>query len=112
MVIYFLDDYSVYLYFFLSAIIYPWMAIGLPPRCPQVVWCHWVERSHFLSRRLRIGWQRVISQGKIPWNTPPWLGAEPGPQGGQIVSYCTELSWLALYIFRGIFFIVHQGWKY
>ena len=27
---------------FLSAIIYPWLDIGLPPRCPQVVWCHWL----------------------------------------------------------------------
>jgi len=36
----------------------------------------------------------VISQGKIPWNTPPWLGIEPGPRGGQTVSYPTELSWL------------------
>jgi len=48
--------------------------------------------------------------GKIPWNTPPWSGIEPGPQegqtksypiglprprplGGQTVSYPTELSW-------------------
>ena len=35
----------------------------------------------------------VINQGKIPWNTPPWLRIEPGPQGGQTVSYSTELSW-------------------
>jgi len=37
----------------------------------------------------------VISQGKIPWNTPPWLGIEPGPRGGQTVSYPTELSDIA-----------------
>jgi len=49
--------------------------------------------SHFLPRWLRIGWQSVISQGKIPWNTQPWLGIEPGPQGGKPVSYPTELSW-------------------
>jgi len=36
--------------------------------------------SHFL------GWQSVISQAKIPWNTPPWLGIEPGPWGGQTVN--------------------------
>jgi len=30
--------------------------------------------------------------GKILRNTPPWLGIEPGPQGGQTVSYSTELS--------------------
>jgi len=50
--------------------------------------------SHFLSRWLRTGWQSVISQRKIPWNTPPWLEIEPGPQRGQTVSYFTELSWL------------------
>jgi len=43
---------------------------------------------------LRTGWQSAISQGKISWNTPPWLGTEPGPRGGQTVSYSTELSWL------------------
>jgi len=35
----------------------------------------------------------VISQGKIPWNTPPWSRIEPGPWGGQTVSYPSELSW-------------------
>jgi len=50
--------------------------------------------GHFLPHWLRTGWQSVISQGKIPWNTPPWLGIEPGPQVGQTVSYSTELSWL------------------
>jgi len=52
--------------------------------------------SHFLPRWLRTGWQSAISQGKIPWNTPPWLGIEPGPRGGQTVSYPTELSWLTV----------------
>ena len=60
--------------------------------------CGFVEGrlSHFLPRWLRTGWQSVISQGKIPWNTPPCLGIEPGPQGGQTVSYSTELSWLTI----------------
>jgi len=49
--------------------------------------------SHFLPRWLRTGWQSVICQGNIPWNTPPWLGIESGPQGGQTVNYPTELSW-------------------
>ena len=34
--------------------------------------------SHFLPRWLRTGWQSAISQGKIPWNTPPWLGIFQG----------------------------------
>ena len=53
--------------------------------------------SHFLPHWLRTGWQSMTSQGIIPWNTPPWLGIEPGPRGGQTVSYIhspTELSWL------------------
>jgi len=32
------DDHGVF-----SAIICPWLDVGLPPRCPQVVWCHWGE---------------------------------------------------------------------
>jgi len=35
--------------------------------------------SYLLPHWLRTGWQSVISQGKIPWNTPVWLGIEPGP---------------------------------
>jgi len=62
----------------------------LPPRCPQVEG----RLSHFLPRCLRTGWQRAISLRKIPWNIPSWLGIEPGPRGGQTVSYPTELSWL------------------
>jgi len=52
--------------------------------------------SHFLPRWLRTGWQSAISQGKIPLNTPPWLGIEPGPRGGQTVSYPTELFLLLM----------------
>ena len=43
--------------------------------------------SHFLPRWPRPGWQSAISQGKISWNTPPWVGIELGPRGGQPVSY-------------------------
>ena len=39
--------------------------------------------SHILPHWLKTGWQSVISQGNTLWNTPPWLGIEPGPQGGQ-----------------------------
>ena len=31
----------------LSAIICPWLNFGLPPRCPQVVWCIWGEIEPF-----------------------------------------------------------------
>jgi len=27
-------------FFFLSAIVCPWLNFGLPPHCPRVVWCH------------------------------------------------------------------------
>jgi len=52
--------------------------------------------SHRLPRWLRTGWQRVISQGKLPRTTPPRPRIEPEPQGGQTVGYIcspTELSW-------------------
>jgi len=34
-----------------------------------------------------------ISQGKISWNTPPWLEIEPWPHGEQTGRCPTELSW-------------------
>jgi len=52
--------------------------------------------SHFLPHWLRTGWQSLTGQGKIPWNTPPWLGVEFGLQGGQTMRFThspTELSW-------------------
>ena len=52
--------------------------------------------SYFLPRWLRTGWQSVINQGKLPWNTLPWPGIEPGPSREKTVKYInspTELSW-------------------
>ena len=83
-----------FIIFFLSAIIYLWLNIGIPPRCPQVVWCHWGEIAPFSAMLAQDGLAECDQPGKIPWNTPPWRGIKPGPQGGQTVSYSTELSWL------------------
>ena len=54
--------------------------------------CGFVEGrlSHFLPHWLKTGWQNVISQGKTPWNTPPWLG-------GQTVSYHDWLRHIITY---------------
>ena len=42
----------------------PRLGFGLPPRCPQVVRCHWGEVK--LPRWLRTGWRSVTGrQGKI-----------------------------------------------
>ena len=84
-------------FFFLSAIVCPWLNFGLPPRCPQVVWCLWGEIEPFSATLAQDGLAECDQPGKIPWNTPPWLGIEPGPRGGQTVSYPTELSWLTGY---------------
>ena len=27
---------------YFSTIVHPWLDVGLPPRCSQVVWCNWV----------------------------------------------------------------------
>jgi len=78
-----------------STIIYPWLDFGFPPRGHSLGGAIEGRLSHF-CRWLWTGWQGVISQTKIPWNTPPWLGIEPGLQGGQTVSYPTELSWHGL----------------
>jgi len=34
---------------FTPAIICPWLDFGLPPRAPQVVWCHWGEIEPFYA---------------------------------------------------------------
>ena len=59
--------------------------------------------SHFLPQWLRMGWKEsVISQGKIPRNTMPWVGIELGPRRGQTAGYIHSPSmsyndWLGLY---------------
>ena len=37
----------VMVFFFLSAIVCPWLNFGLPPRCPQAVWCLWEKIEPF-----------------------------------------------------------------
>jgi len=68
--------------FFKSAIVCLLSDFGLPPRCPQVVWCYWGEIGPFSATLAQDGLAECDQPGKIPWNTPPWLGIEPGPQGG------------------------------
>ena len=88
----------------LSAIIYPWLDFGFPPRGHSL--CGAIEgRLSYFCHWLRTGWQGVISQRKIPWNTPPWLGIEPGLQGGQTVSYSSELSWLTWWTYPFLLFV-------
>ena len=86
---------------------WPFMAMGQP----LLSWSigisesSWDWRLFFLGGATRLfgtSWTvykaaHVTSQGKIPWNTLTWSGIELGPQGGQTVSYPTELSWLLRY---------------
>ena len=80
---------------FHSAIVCPWLNfrfLNVHRSCSAIEG----RMSHFLRRWLRTGWQSVINQKKIPWNTPPWLGIEPEPRGGETVRFicsATELSW-------------------
>ena len=60
-----------------SAIVCPWLDFSSPPLFPHAVWCHWERLSRFLPRWLRTDWQSVISQGRIPSNTPPWWELNP-----------------------------------
>jgi len=57
---------------------------SLPPRCPQVVWCHWGEIEPFSATLIQDGLAECDQPGKIPRNTLPWLMAHSP----------TELSWL------------------
>jgi len=61
---------------YITAIACPWLNFEQSPRCPNVVWCHSGEINPFLLRRLRMGWQSVISQGKISRSTLPRLGVD------------------------------------
>ena len=67
--------------FFLSAIVCPWLDLGLPPWCTQVV-------GEPFSATLA---QHMLAEcdppGKIPWNTPPQPGIEPRQWEGQTVSF-------------------------
>ena len=47
----------------------------------------------------------VISQRKIPWNTLPRPGIEPGPRGGQTVRYSHVPTELYYYMLHGNFCI-------
>ena len=51
----------------------------------------WRRLSYFLPHWLRMSWQNVISQEKIPWNTLSWPRIEPGPRRGQTGRYIHSL---------------------
>ena len=53
-------------FYFLSAIVCPWLDFGLPPRCPQVVWCHWVEIEPFSDTLAQDGLAECDQPGKNP----------------------------------------------
>ena len=76
-----------------SAIICQWLDSGLPPRFPQVLWRHWGKIEPFPATLA----ESRLAVWKIPWNTLPGPGVEPGPRRGQPVRYIhspNEPSWL------------------
>jgi len=60
----------------------PWLEFILPPRYPQVVWCHWVKIWPFSATLAQNGFAECDQPRKIPWSTPPRLGIEPEPRAG------------------------------
>ena len=52
--------------FFLSAIIYPWLNLGLPSHCPKVVWCQWEEIEPFSATLAQDGLAEYDQPGKNP----------------------------------------------
>ena len=77
----------------------PWLDFGLPPRFPQVVWCHWREIGPFSAVQAQDGLigRMWSARGKTSWNAQPRSRFERGSQGGQTVrriGFPTELSWL------------------
>jgi len=55
---------TIIIILFLSAIIHPCLDIGLPPRCPQVVWCHWGEIEPLLTMLAQDGLAKCGQPGK------------------------------------------------
>ena len=53
-------------YFILSAIVCPWLNCGLPPCCPQVVWCHCGEIGPFSATLAQDGLAECDRPGKNP----------------------------------------------
>ena len=75
-----------------TGVVCPWLNFDLSSQFPQVVSCPWGIFCHAGSGRFGPGLQSVISPRKIPQNTPPPPGIEPGPRGGLWDTFPTELS--------------------
>ena len=58
--------YAMYNIFYLSAFVCPWLDFGLPPRRPQVVWCHWGEIEPFSASLAQDGLVECDRPGKSP----------------------------------------------
>jgi len=81
-------------FFFRLTIIYPWLDFGLPPRCPQVVWCHWGEIQPFSATLAQDGLAECDQTGKNLLKYSAVVGNWTRASGGLTVSFSTELSWL------------------
>jgi len=105
--------------FFLPAILYPRLDIGLSPRCPQVVWCHWAIFSHAgqdgLAECVQSG-KNILKYSTVAMN---WTRAT-GRTDSELfhwaipLSYSTELSSLTalLYEVKGIQFRLKKLARY
>jgi len=52
---------------FLRVVFCPWLDFGLPPRCPQVVWCHWEKIEPFSAMLVQDRLAECDQPKKIPW---------------------------------------------
>ena len=57
-----------------SAIVCPWLDFGLPPRCSQVVWCHWGEIEPFSAMLAQGGLAECDQPEKSPSKYFPTAG--------------------------------------
>jgi len=56
----------VFVFVHFSAFVCPLLNFGLPPHCPQVVWCHWGEIEPFSSTLAQGGLAECDQPGKNP----------------------------------------------
>ena len=105
--VYILDDYSVliYGYYFLSAILYPWLDIGLPPCCPQAVWSHWGEIERFFTTLAQDGLAEYDQPGKNPLTYSAMAGNWTRATGRTDCDllHCAIMTG-SMYIYRNIFY--------
>ena len=98
------------IFFFQPSSIYPWLNFGLPPHCPQVVWCLWGEIEPFSAKQAQDGLaecdqpeKNLLKYSAVAGN---WTRATGGRTDSEIhlfthwaiVTDCHYVQWISLWV--------------